>query len=125
MLTSEELAWLAVIEQEWISTTPGHWYAHLTDDAYSMSASYVSTEIGEIQDGFVVDSGNRMAAGWPEQMDYRRVVAITGLQEPRLVDPDQSEQNALFIANIHQHVPHLLTLIRRMKDTLHTVDERE
>lgn len=66
MLTGEESAWLTIVEQEWSSTTPGFWYAHVTDDAYSMSASYVSTEAGQLQDGFVVDSGNQMAVGWPE-----------------------------------------------------------
>jgi hypothetical protein len=55
-VTASERDWLASVEAEWKATTPGPWYAHLTDDRYSMTAAYVSTEPGEKKHGFVIDS---------------------------------------------------------------------
>lgn len=121
-LTPEERAWLAEVEELWSATTPGAWYPHLGDDAYAMSAAYVATDPGAGWDtsfsNWVVDHGRTMAAGWPEQADHRRVVAITLLQEPRLADPEECEQNALFIADAHQQLPRLLALIKRLDTAL-------
>jgi hypothetical protein len=115
-LTSEENTWLASVEDEWAKTTPGEWYAHYTDDALFMNATYVSTTPGiePLHLGFFVDNGTGMAAGASDQAEHESVVAITLLQEPRLVDPDQSDENTLFIANVHQHLPRLLAIIRRL-----------
>lgn len=117
-LTPSERQWLSIIEAEWKATTSGLWYAHLTDDAYAMTAAYVSTEPGETKHGLIVDRGTQLAAGLPVQVDHEHVVAITLLQEPRLVDPDEAEDNARFIANAHQRIPQLLALIRRLDDAL-------
>jgi len=111
-LTQSEREWLAAIEAEWAATTPGTWYAHLTDDAHYMNATYVSTVPGPVTQGFVVDNNNGMAEGSPNQAEHERVVAITLLQEPRLADADQSDPNTLFIAHVHQHIPRLLDLTR-------------
>src|SRR5437879_5577764 len=110
-LTPEESAWLAAVENEWSKTTPGDWYAHHTDDAHYMNAMYVNTVPGPTQLGFVVDDGTGMAAGAKDQADHEQVVAITLLQEPRLADSEECDENTLFIANVHQHVPRLLALI--------------
>ena len=115
-LTDEERAWLASVEAEWSRTTSGPWYAHHTDDALFMSATYVSTDAvpGSRRVGFLVDEGTGLAVGSPDQADHEKVVAITLLQEPRLADPEESDANTLFIANVHQHVPRLLALIQRL-----------
>jgi len=122
LLTQDERAWLAEVEAEWAATSPGEWYPHQGDDVYSMSALYVSADIGagwsDIDRLWVVDSGPTMAAEAPEQADHAQVVAITLLQEPRLVDPEECEQNALFIAHAHQHIPHLLAVIKRLNDAI-------
>ena len=123
LLTAHERAWLAAVEDEWSGTTPGDWYAHITDDALYMNASYVSTVPGPRRLGFVVDEGTGMAAGSHDQADHERVVAITLLQEPRLADPAQSDENSRFIANAHQHIPRLLRLIRDLTNTEHFHEE--
>jgi hypothetical protein len=118
-LTADELAWLADVEDEWHGTTRGDWYAHLTDDAYFMNATYVSTVPGPLQLGFVVDGGTGMAAGAHDQAEHEQVIAITLLQEPRLADSEQSDENTRFIANVHQHIPRLLAMIRELTNTAH------
>lgn len=121
-LTQDERAWLADIEELWAATTPGTWYPHHGDDASAMNACYVSVDIGASWSprfpNWIIDDGWTMAAGFPEQANHEHVVAITLLQEPRLADPDECDQNTLFIADIHQQVPRLLEFIRRLDKAL-------
>jgi hypothetical protein len=59
-----------------------------------------------------------MGAGIPEQASHEKVAAITLLQEPRLANPSECDQNTLFIADIHQQLPRLLALIKRLDKAL-------
>lgn len=70
----------------------GPWFPRATDDASFMNARYVGLDEGP---GFVHDGANGMALG---EADATRVIAITLLQEPRLADCDECDENAKFIA---------------------------
>lgn len=119
-LTPDERAWLAAVEAEWRATTPGTWYAHATDDDRYQNARYVSAEPSETGDraSLAHDDGQGMAEGSGDQADPRQVVAITLLQSPRLADVRECNQNTLFIANVHQHMARLLTLVGRLDEAL-------
>ena len=123
-LTPDELEWLAAVEAEWQGTTPGTWYPHATDDEWFQSALYVSTDPGETDRGFVNDDLRRMSETPGEQADSQRVIAITLLQRPRLADVDACDANTLFIANVHQYLPRLLTLARRLDAALAACEQQ-
>ncbi len=98
--------------------TPGPWYPRATDDASFMNARYVSTEQGPMmtcKDGLVwVHDGLRgMAEG---QCDYKSVVCITLLQEPRLAAhaSDGCDEDAEFIAHARTDISALLALVDRL-----------
>ena len=70
-----------------------------------------------LQLGWVVNEGTGMAAGAHDRADHERVIAIALLQQPRPADPEERVENTRFIANVHQHIPHLLRLIRELTNT--------
>jgi hypothetical protein len=117
-LTPIEQTWLADVEREWTATTPGTWYAHASDDELFSTARYVSTQPPRRGQEFVHDNRRALFAGSKDQADPERVVAITLLQNPSLAEADQCDPNTLFIAHMHQHLPRLLAVIRRLNDAL-------
>ncbi len=124
-LTQDELEWLATVEPEWQGTTAGTWYPHATDDDWFQCALYVSTEpSGEGHYGYPHDDLRGMSENSAEQADPEQVIAITLLQRPRLAIAEASDQNTLFIAHAHQHVPRLVALIRRLDDALAECERR-
>lgn len=68
---------LAAIRARAEAATSGPWYAHATDDEWSMNARYVSTTPGRMEH----DGEWGMTTG---TAPYSEVVAITLLQTPRL-----------------------------------------
>lgn len=105
---------LAEIEARANAATRGPWFAHATDDQMFMNARYVSITPGS----FHHDEGNGMAEGWSSQVDSETVVAITLLQSPRLVDPDEMDENTEFIAAARFDVPALVMEVRRLRTAL-------
>jgi hypothetical protein len=118
--TPSERAWLADVEREWAATTPGRWHAHASDDELFSTARYVSTQPPRREQEFVHDNRRALFAGSQDQADPEQVVAITLLQNPALAEADQCDPNTLFIAHVHQQLPRLLAVIRRLDDALAT-----
>ena len=117
-LTPSEQDWLADVEREWAATTPGTWYAHASDDQLFSTARYVSTQPPRRGQELVHDNRRALFAGSADQADPEQVVAITLLQNPELAAADECDPNTLFMAHVHQHLPRLLAVIRRLNDAL-------
>ena len=95
----------------------GPWFPRATDDASFMNARYVGLDEGP---GFVHDGANGMALG---EVDSKRVIAITLLQEPRLADCDECDENTEFIAAANPTtVLALLDEIERLRELLRVAD---
>lgn len=86
----------------WNKLPPGPWYARATDDAHFMNARYVGLDEGP---GFAHDGGNGMAIG---ECEPDRVVAITLLQTPLLVEQDACDEITQAIAESRTLLPRAL-----------------
>jgi hypothetical protein len=113
-MTAQDRDWIASVTTEWLATTQGQWYAHTTSDSHFMPAYYISTEPGNMEDDHLCG----LVDGTAEQVDPATVVAIIYLQNPRLAMAKAHAGNVAFIANVHQHVPRLLAMVRRLDEAL-------
>lgn len=116
---------LEEIRERTAAATPGPWFAHATDDRYSMNAFYVSVVPSET--GFRHDGQHGLDPNSDEQANPAEVIAITLLQAPRLVeiggrDNDMTDwkcdENTLFIAHSRVDMERLLAEVDRLKGLL-------
>jgi hypothetical protein len=110
---------IITIETRLNSTTPGDWHAVVTDDVHYQGAVYVGLDPrGEWNGSLFVDDGRGKKLLVPNSLDPQRIVAITCLQEPELVVPDECDQNAIFIANAKKDIAALIAEVKRLKHLL-------
>ena len=121
-MTDEQLE---AIEARARNTTPGPWYPILTDDEHSMSATYVGLDPhGSLNGELYIDHGRRMQYLAEGEIDSERVVAITCLQQPRLVFQDECDANAIFIAHARSDILALIEEIRRLRPLIQSPSAR-
>lgn len=115
---------LREIEQRANAATPGPWHPRHTDDEAFMNAYYVGLDPAPEGRPYPMhDTRCGLSAGDEDQEPSNRVVAITLLQAPRLVDVGDGEtldgclweENADFIAHSRADVPDLVAEVRRLQ----------
>ncbi len=115
MMTESELV---EIEARAKAATEGPWYFHNTDDNLFMNAGYISTEPGELNH----DGKQGMDYESNEQVDPKKIIAITLLQSPHLADCNDEFENALFISHARSDIPRLLAEIYRLKEKIRELE---
>ena len=86
------------------AATPGPWEVHNTDDAACMNTFYI-TENGGTDEDLDCRTG--------EVPHHKEIIAITLLQDPRVADHENFEDNAYYIAASNPQT--VLSLIERVR----------
>jgi hypothetical protein len=94
--------------------TKGPWYPRATDDNMYMNARYVGLNKGP---GWKHDDKCGLAV-CIDQEPADKVIAITLLQSPDLVDQDECDENTVFIAHSREDIPYLLERLEAAEKAL-------